>query len=354
MDLTYVVDYCDESVEEDNGEEDCEPRRKRRRVTRLWLEKQTFQTAEEAESVVKAGNNWKISSTKETTSGHRVNYRCILGQYRLLECPAGLYLLYRSESEAVSLFETEDAHANHIDDPARGLPSKVKSFVRQKFADGITKPNHLLDRIRREKLPVPKKVQLVSFLQALRLKKFGAATVSAADLVSWCEERTDLPSDVDEVFVVDFQVRADSYDVNEQQVRVVLSTRRLLSFCKESRMVQCDATYKLLWNGFPVLIAGTTDCSRVFHPFVLSVTTGETAQDFEFIFRAIRKFHTDWTPTVLLADGADAITKGFTSVFGEPLVRLMCYFHVTENAEKYLKPLRDSTANQLKEDIRTL
>ena len=214
-----------------------------------------------------------------------------------------------------------------------------------------------MDRIRKEKLRVPHKAQLVSFLQALRVKKFGPARICAADLQSWCEERLKIPADEDEVFVVDFHIRATSYDVADQELRIVLSTRRLLSIFKKSRMLQADATYKLLWNGFPVLLVGTSDSIRVFHPFLLSVTSGETAEDFEFVFRALHNFHPEWVPTVLLADGADAITKAFTSVFGEPLTRLMCYFHVTENIEKYLKPLctrKCDLGKQVKEDIRIL
>lgn len=165
---------------------------------------------------------------------------------------------------------------------------------------------------------------------------------------SWCE-KSDSTADKDEVFVVDFEVSAESYDVNEQQIRVVLSTRRLLCYPSVRNHVWCNAMH-----GFPVLITATTNRNRVFHPFVLSVMTDKTAKDFEFIFRAIHKVHLDWAPTVLLADGANTITKAFTTIFGEPLVRLMCNYHVMLNVKKYLKPLSKCMANELKEDIRTL
>lgn len=225
----------------------------------------------------------------------------------------------------MSLFETEDIHENHVTDPVRGLPSNVKTFVREKYNDGITKPNNLLERIRTAKLIVPHKSQLVSFLQGLREKKFGPARISAGELQLWCEERSEIPTNEDEVFVVAFHIRAESFDVNEQELKIILSTRRLLALCKNSQLLQCDATYKLLWQGFPVLLAGTTDSSRVFHPVLLAVTTGETSEDFKFVFRALHNFHLEWTPTFLLADGSEAITNGFRAVFGEPLARLMCY-----------------------------
>ena len=89
-------------------------------------------------------------------------------------------------------------------------------------------------------------------------------------------------------------------------------------------MIQCDATYKLTWQGYPVLLAGTSDSARVFHPFLLAVTKVESTKDFEFIFRVLHNFVPEWSPNILLADGADAITQAFTLVFGEPKVRLIC------------------------------
>ena len=78
------------------------------------------------------------SGTTMTASGMRVEYRCIAAKYRIVECPAAVYLLYRAYSFRVSLHRTECAHANHVTDPTRSLSTELKDFVRQKFAEGIT------------------------------------------------------------------------------------------------------------------------------------------------------------------------------------------------------------------------
>jgi len=178
MDLTYVDEFCDAPSEEDR-EEDNQPVRKRRRLNQN-LDRIRNISVSEAELAV--GVNWKILLMKETLSGRQVNYHCVSGRYRQLECLAGQHLLYRSDSNEVTLFETEETHENHSNNPVRGLPSTVKAFVRRKFDDGVTKPNHLMNKIRVEKLPVPHKAQLISFLQAIRVKKFGPSIISAADL----------------------------------------------------------------------------------------------------------------------------------------------------------------------------
>ena len=45
-----------------------------------------------------------------------------------------------------------------------------------------------------------------------------------------------------------------------------------------------DATYKLIWQSFPVLISGTIDLQRHFHPVSESIYSNEAVDDFTFIF----------------------------------------------------------------------
>lgn len=120
-------------------------------------------------------------------------------------------------------------------------------------------------------------------------------------------------------------------------------------------LLQTDASYKVTWQGYPILLVGTSDKNKVFHPFALAVSKNERTEDFEFIFRAVEMFSNDWKPEVLLADASEAITAAFEKVFGAPRVRIMCYFHVTENVEKFLRPLSNQkTINQIKSDMQAL
>ena len=80
-----------------------------------------------------------------------------------------------------------------------------------------------------------------------------------------------------------------------------------------------DSTYKLDYEGFPVLTVGTTDRHRSFHPFGLALTTDEQEADFAFMFKAIKDacalMDIDYRPTTLFADNAPAISNGFAPVF---------------------------------------
>ena len=56
-----------------------------------------------------------------------------------------------------------------------------------------------------------------------------------------------------------------------------------------------------------------------------------------------------------MADGGEAITNTFVAVFGSPDVRLMRYFHILGNVEKYLKLLtKGGICGHIKVDIQVL
>ena len=56
----------------------------------------------------------------------------------------------------------------------------------------------------------------------------------------------------------------------------------------DSTLLCADGTYKLNWNGFPTILARTTDKDRKFHPFCIALCTTETAEDFEFVFHHLK------------------------------------------------------------------
>ena len=176
--------------------------------------------------------------------------------------------------------------------------------------------------------------------------------MSAAEIRTWCEENQSVPENVDKPFVVSFYIYAGPIDPEEQDLKIVISTRRLLSLAQKSPLVQTDATYKIVWQGYPGIIVGTTDKDRRFHPFLFAVMKGETTQDFEFVFQCLHDYHLEWQPSILLADGAEAITNAFVNVFGIPAVHIMCYFHIVQNV--HLRSLGSHVCGAICADIHVL
>jgi len=80
----------------------------------------------------------------------------------------------------------------------------------------------------------------------------------------------------------------DEEETSERIFRFFLSSVHLLNIVSVATHICADATYKLVWQGFPVSVIGTTDLNKAFHPFVLAVCSNEQTKDFEFIFKAVQ------------------------------------------------------------------
>ena len=63
----------------------------------------------------------------------------------------------------------------------------------------------------------------------------------------------------------------DLFDDYDDTFRFALTTRRLLAFTDNVAklgVLQTDATYKLVWQGYPVLLVGFSDADKCFIQFV--------------------------------------------------------------------------------------
>ena len=120
----------------------------------------------------------------------------------------------------------------------------------------------------------------------------------------------------------------------------------LIDYSILANHIATDGTYKLNYNNFPILLVGTTDFEKQFHPFGVMLTKNEDKEDYAFMFQSVKDlsekiFEYDYEPTILLADAAAAITNGFELVFIELQKRIICWFHVSKAIRKYLDCVKD-------------
>ena len=80
--------------------------------------------------------------------------------------------------------------------------------------------------------------------------------------------KKNLHPDDDEVFTSEFDFSNDSRETN-RYFHVFSTTKRLLSFALKCELLATDATHKLNYQGYPVLLCGTVDKTKQFHPFGL-------------------------------------------------------------------------------------
>ena len=167
-----------------------------------------------------------------------------------------------------------------------------------------------------------------------------------------CQNHCEVPENEDEPYVCAYYVTDEEfaddvdalYEINFT-IRIFFTTKRLLKFALTAVNMHADATYKLIWQGFPVLMVGTTDKQNHYISFGIAVTTSETKQDFEFIFKSLISGlksidgSYELKPKIIMADAADSISNGFKQAFkfkDDGLYkRSMCAIHVRRAIEKY-------------------
>lgn len=202
----------------------------------------------------------------------------------------------------------------------------IKKFIEE----ARQKESILLD----EPIPTARQIEY-------RRKKFRDSNVkpliNVGDLMKWCEAHSSYPDNDDEAFVLAHECSAISD--KDMQFRFCLSTPTLLRKFIGLKQISIDATYKLNWNGFPLIILGTVDRAKKFHPLVYACSTNETTNDYTFIFESIQTaievlYESSFEPTTIIADEAHSIRNAFFNVFTSADLGIMCFPHVIRNIRK--------------------
>jgi len=200
---------------------------------------------------------------------------------------------------------------------------EIKEEIEGLLNLGIDKPSIIINHLRKKHIEPPSRKQLYNYLHTLRVSK-TPAILSLGQLASVCDEKGAVPGEADTAFVVGRNIDFDS-----KTFRFLLSTPRLLHLSKLSKSLQADATYKLLWHDFPVIMIGTSDKDRHFHPYGIAVCSGETSEDFASVFQLLKTgcdLYEEYKPEILIGDCAESITNGFTHVFGEDITEEFTVF----------------------------
>lgn len=240
------------------------------------------------------------------------------------------------------------------------LSDEMIDFLYELFNKDTVKISTVLNHIESAKSknmfvdePVPKPKQI-----EYRLKKWRDAKLSPlfklGDLMSWCSKNSKLPEDDNKSFVFSYE----SSSLGESlYFRFAVTTKELLKKFIGLETFCVDATYKNNYMGYPMMVLGTVDRRKTFHPLVYGCCSGETAEDYAFFFESIRRamteyFNHDFAPKIMIADGADAIRNAFYQVFQTAQIDIMCYAHVIRNIRKRLT--KKSHRTLILDDIREI
>ena len=119
----------------------------------------------------------------------------------------------------------------------------------------------------------------------------------------------------------------------------MFTTNRLLcSIPADTYTWHSDATYKVTWHGYPLLVAGYTDRANHFHLAALSLCSTEKATDFAPLFKSVLDRRNDVMPKMLLTDASESMHNALPAEWSEA-TRGMCYVHVYRNIETAAKKM---------------
>ena len=217
------------------------------------------------------------------------------------------------------LFEFSGVHSSTIKEPkSKGLSDHDKKLIESLFVDKIRKPKAILKAFQNRQLPEPNKGALKNFLAKLRNKYQGPSTISLGELEKQAQS-LEFAVDDDTAFVVGMKIEYQPINFI-----IALTTKRLLENGKKGDLIAIDSTYKLNWQGYPIVLLGTIDADKHFHPIIATLVYKEDKDTFQFLFELL--VAENYTPELIMSDAAEAIKAGARTVFPNAKI-LDCWMH---------------------------
>lgn len=344
---SQLEQYISEGEEEENDEP---PRPKSRRIHKVWLPEKTFETHEEAMISINEENCWSKHFENKTKMDLKATYRCNRMKFRGPQCEAGLQLVYPETSTKVELFRCTSAHTH---DESSNIVFKFSAEELQIITELIkkgTKRKAISMALVMQGFQAPPQTKLQTLIKKLKAEITDRTPLHLGTLEKWLSETSVVPDDETEPFVLRYEI--DEETEANPKFRFFVTTKILLKSAIGTINVHCDATHKIVWENYPVLIVGTSDLHKKFHPFGVAVCTNETTADFEFVFNSLKIglkeiFDVDFNPKYLISDAARSIHNGFRNVYGDEACVIMCWYHMKTALTKRMESLIKDKAQRI-------
>lgn len=314
-----------------------------------WEIVKEFLSEKDAIELIEKEDMWSRYYSNQTNDGKKTYYRCSKSKYRDTQCEAAIHLVYDPTCSKVRLYQTTEAHTHEENGEEKDISEEVKAEIKELYELNL-KCRAIMLRLAQKELKVPSENQINYQLRKLRIAKFGRYELELSDVISWAKSHEAVPDDDNSPFVLSYDYDAEKVDAS---FRLFVTTKALLGLALKTDIIHADGTYKLIWQGYPVLMVGTSDCDRKYHPFGLIVSTNETAQDYEFVFQSLktglkRIFNYDFSAKTLICDAAHAIHNGFRETYGKDVIVIMCWAHMKRAVSNKAESLVSSKINREK------
>lgn len=268
----------------------------KRKKKHIWTETE-YDSLDQVEEFLDS-EGFVLFDDKELKMGQKFYFRCsrIPKDRKRDEWCAPQYIIFLPSDSNKIILQFNGMEHNHnallSTYKLRPISNEMKDFLVDLFDSGVTKScaiKKILQKARNnEKIfvdepdPTPRQI---NYLLAKFRKDGNKAVVNVGDLIQWCEEREAFPSDPDEAFVLGHKCSTEE----NQSFIFCMSTPQLLNILSDAPVVSIDATYKLNWMEYPLIVFGVVDNMKRFHPMVYGCTSHERSQDYTFFFEKVKE-----------------------------------------------------------------
>ena len=248
-------------------------------------------------------------------------YRCKFNKKAgYSSCKGQIKVVFPDNDNSVGLYESSDVHTDH--EPIDGPVHKSRFVWRQHpEADKIVKagvehndfPSQIkfaLDKAGVD--PMPSTAQLNTRICYLRsIGNIHPSVYTSTDLLELIEQDLEVPSDVHKPFINGYKVEImeNSQSRFWFNMTTVHLTKRIIE--NPLKLFQVDPTYKLMHEGFPVFVHGTSNTLHEFLCSGLIVASNEDELTFREFFESL-KFD---DLKELMGDCSKAISKAKENVW---------------------------------------
>jgi hypothetical protein len=222
-----------------------------------YLFEACFHSKDDAIDFIDNEDVWSKADKRETKHGVKRFYKCKFRKSS--NCYASLCLLYHATDSNVTLSRSIVQHNDHKE-PSRGIPEAIKQQIKALYEQKITQPKSIQESLEKSfPKTFPDIIQIYNFLAEYRKELYGEHEFDIGQLRKWCDKYSinETNTTEDDEIIVQSSISIESED--NAKFYVFVSTKRLLENCRKTEHICADATYKLTYEGFPVLLCGTTD-----------------------------------------------------------------------------------------------
>ena len=246
-----------------------------------WQLISTMPSFDKAKEMVKTQFN--VCQYRRSDLNHRTKYSFKCSEYRKYPlCSYEIKITVPDDNPQGVEVMARDAHCHGQN--ARNPTTRLPSPIRKTVADGVRcglSHNQIRSSLNINHPGSPIDQTKLRNLVLYERRKDRPEIFSIFDLKSWCQQRSE-GSAVHSTYVPYYRVN----DVND--LFIFFTTRQLFQQIRLTNYLQVDATYKLTWNNFPLLVFGSTDANRHFKPFGMAlISDDENIQSYNDLFHSI-------------------------------------------------------------------